>query len=357
MNEVFEKVLYIGPQKEFGGIGSVLEVYSKNIKNFNFIPTYPSPSSLNSGFKFKIYRITFFLKSVLLISKTLMFRKQIKILHIHSAANGSFFRKSVICFLGKIFRKKVIFHIHSGNFPTFYDKSGILKRYIKQTLKISDAVICLSKQWEDYYSNDLKLANTTIISNPVEIDQNEKVKKNTDGVIQLLFLGKVCDAKGVFDLIHFLESNKYFLNNKIKLTIAGNGEVDRLKPFLCQHIEFIGWVTDELKKKAISDCDIYILPSYFEGLPISILEAMASSKPIIATNVGGIPSIVSNKFNGWLIQPVSAKELEKVFEDIFNDMNILKIYGANSLKEAQKYRPEVIMEDLSKLYNALLTGG
>ena len=354
MLEIFENILYVGPEKKYGGIGSVIDVYSKNIKNFKFIPTYPSPSSLNSGFRFKIYRIYFFLKSILLISKALLTDKRIKLLHIHSAHKGSFFRKSIICYIGRIWGKKIVFHIHSGNFPSFYKHSGIFKYFIRKTLIGCNAVVCLSEQWEEYYIKELGLSNIKIIGNPIQLDRIEGFKRNTDGVIRLLFLGKVCDAKGIFDLIEFLKNNRYFKENRIQLTIAGNGEVERLKPLLDRNIEFIGWINDARKEEAFAACDIYVLPSYYEGLPISILEAMASSKPIISTNVGGIPSILQNGFNGWLIEPVSFKELDRVFEEIFTNMDILELYASNSFIESKKYSPDVIINKLSLLYQSIL---
>src|SRR5690348_16280759 len=148
MNSIFESVLYVGPEKEYGGMGSVLEIYSQQIKDFKFIPTYPSPSTVNRGIKFKIRRLTFFIQHIVLYIKTLIFDKKIRIVHIHTAHKGSFYRKSIICHLAKLLRKKVVLHIHSGNFKSFYAKSRI-KPYIRYTLRRCDALICLSPQWEE----------------------------------------------------------------------------------------------------------------------------------------------------------------------------------------------------------------
>ena len=350
MDSIFAKVLYFGPENELGGVGSVLEIYKRNICHYNFIPTYPSNHRKS--------KITFFIKSIFKNIRLLVFNRKIKILHLHSASKGSFIRKSIICIIGKLSGRKIIFHMHSGGFESYYNNSGLLKPYIKYILHASDGVICLSKQWFEFYSSGMHLTNVSIIGNPVEENYCEKNQQHTE-TLRLLFLGKICDDKGIFGLINYLKTNKYFLEDQIKLDIGGNGEDERLMkvlndPILNKHIESHGWVNGEVKKKMICECDIFILPSYVEGLPVSILEAMAGGKPIIATNVGGIPSIVINDYNGWLIDPGAFHQLDIVFEQIFSNENICTKYGANSSVEAKKYTPEVVLAELSTLYKSLV---
>jgi glycosyltransferase involved in cell wall biosynthesis len=350
MDTIFGKVLFVGPENELGGVGSVLEIYKKNIHHFNFIPTYPSDN--------KESKITFFIKSIFKNIRLLLLDRNIKILHLHSASKGSFIRKSIICIIGKLSGKKIVFHMHSGGFEYYYKNSGILKPYIKYILHSSDSIICLSKQWLEFYSKGMRLSNVSVIGNPVEAG-NCEIKNSNIKTLRLLFLGKICDDKGIFGLIDYLKTNRYFLDYQIKLDIGGNGEDERLMkllndPVLNKHIESHGWVNGEVKKKMICDCDIFILPSYVEGLPVSILEAMASSKPVIATNVGGIPSIVINNYNGWLIDPGAFHQLDIVFEQIFSNENICSKYSANSFREARKYQPEVILAELATLYKSLI---
>ena len=97
----------------------------------------------------------------------------------------------------------------------------------------------------------------------------------------------------------------------------------------------MGWVQNEAKQSTICSCDIYVLPSYFEGLPVSILEAMAMGKPIIATNVGGIPSIVQNGYNGWLFSPGKFNELNKIFDEIFITISPFIIGGTDAITFVQ----------------------
>jgi glycosyltransferase involved in cell wall biosynthesis len=359
MDNVFKKVLYVGPINEFGGIGAVLDMYSKYIKDFTYLSTYPTKSFGSLRFVTQLYNIVYFIGSIFRLIWILIINKNIEIIHLHTALKGSFVRKSIIALIGKMFRKKIVFHIHSGGFRKFYIETKIFKPVIRKILQKWDAVICLSSQWQEFYIKELHLQNTKVIGNPIEHSAMVNVNRKFNYPLQLLFLGKVCDEKGIFDLIHYLNNNRHFINNRIKLIIAGNGEIDRLKMTLKKldndtKIEFIGWVSGTAKNKVLSECDIYILPSYFEGLPVSILEAMSFGKPIISTNVGGVPSIVSHQDNGWLFEPGAFECLDRIFDDILECPDILNNYGNNSLKTVHRYYPQVIFKELAALYHSIL---
>ena len=139
-------VLYIGPdhKNHRGGIGAVIDVYSKHITPFKFIPTYVTKSFSK--------QFTTYVTAVFKLIWILLTDREIKILHIHHASRGSFMRKSLLVLIGKIFGKKIILHIHGGGFHNFYNRSKLLKPIIRWALESSDAVICLSEMWKKYYS-------------------------------------------------------------------------------------------------------------------------------------------------------------------------------------------------------------
>ena len=351
MENIFNKVLFIAPYDKYGGIGAVLRTYAKHMKGFKCIITYPSIPIKS--------KTLFYLLSVAQVIKTLLLDTSIKIIHLHSASNGSFVRKSLIALIGMAFRKKIIFHLHGGAFKSFYSRASIFKPGIRMVLKKSDTVICLSKQWHDYYSNTLSLKNVVSISNPVELSEGEDYFR-VGPVVNLLFLGRICDDKGIFNLIEYLRTSKYFIEDRLKLFIGGVGEHERLlniisDPSFNSNITYHGWVDDNVKRQLLEEADVFILPSHFEGLPVSILEAMAFRKPIIATDVGGISSIVKNGVNGWLLNPKNLKQLDLVFAEIFDNRPLLYSYGLNSYREASKYSSKEVIKSLSYIYESLCT--
>ncbi|MBL7700300.1 MAG: glycosyltransferase family 4 protein [Chitinophagaceae bacterium] len=346
-------VLYIGPdhRNHRGGIGAVLDVYSKNITPFKFIPTYVTKSFPK---QFAVYVSAIFKLIWICITD-----RQVKILHIHHASRGSFMRKSLLVLIGKIFGKKIILHIHGGGFHNFYKRSRLMKPVIRWALQTSDAVICLSEMWKKYYSSTFTLKRLVIINNVIEKPSITTHVQN--GTLNLLFLGHINQKKGVFDLLQVLASNRDQFKHKVKVTFGGIGEVERLEKEISENnfngdVNFAGWVNGEKKAELLNKCDVYILPSYFEALPISILEAMSYGKPVISTFIGGIPEIVKPGFNGWLFEPGDKSALGTIIAEAMSNKELLKQYGSNSLSIAKNYTPESVFQSLKELYQQILTG-
>jgi glycosyltransferase involved in cell wall biosynthesis len=115
-----------------------------------------------------------------------------------------------------------------------------------------------------------------------------------------------------------------------------------------------GWIENEAKSRLMNMMDIFILPSYIEALPMSILEAMSYAKPIISTKVGGIPSLVKEEYNGWLYNPSQIKQLDKIFDEIFADKTKLQVFGNNSRAEVLKYDIQSVALQLNSIYTDVL---
>ena len=348
-----KEVLYIGPDYKGhrGGIGAVLDTYSANIKPFKFIASYRNISGLK--------RQLVFVKAVFGLLSLLIKDKDIKIVHIHSAQKGSFMRKSILLLISQFFGKKVILHIHGSMFDIFYKNAGILRPYIRFIFRRADAVVSLSDKWNEYFAKTFTIKKLVILKNVIEKPAIAPVFHAVDGPVKLLFLGLIGQRKGLFDLLKVLERHHELFKGKLVLTIGGNGEVDRLTKTLTEHhpdgdVLFAGWVVGEQKNQLLRDCDIYILPSHNEGLPISILEAMAFGKPVISTTIGGIPEIVIPGKNGWLFNPGDLNALAAILSEVVSKRELLREYGEQSLLLSENYTPEAVMGSLRNLYNELL---
>jgi len=353
-SDLTSKILTIGPdyRNHRGGVGAVIEVYSRYFEKFNFIPSYKPGSGL--------YKVAVFILGLIKLVYTLITNREIVIIHIHGASYGSFYRKYVVFIIGKyIFRKKIIYHIHGGGFQLFYNKSNSFsKRLIEKLLGQSNFVICVSQSWYEYYVRNFKFQAIELLPNI--IDYPTILKKSSEtGNITFLYLGLICEQKGIFDLLKVIVKNKEQYRGKIKLLIGGNGETHRLMDLIEKHkindiVEFLGWITKEDKINALNMADVYILPSYNEGLPISILEAMSYGRAIISTNVGGIPEIVRNKENGLIIEPGNQEQLEQSLDYFLENPEDIKKYGAVSVKLVQNYLPDSVLGKLFDIYKTVL---
>lgn len=345
---IFDNVLYIGPDiKGRGGIASVLASYEKMIPDFHYISSNSRKGTMMGVFA---------LMKLMLLLPYFCYLKGIKIVHIHGASRKSFVRKSIIIRFAKLMRRKVIFHCHGGEFKSYVAEIGESK--VLNVLSKCDAIVVLSQKWVDYFKGDLGLKNVFVINNIVEpaqlFDENLKPTKE----LKLLFLGAICDNKGIFDLLDVIATNKAEFIGRIKLYIGGNGEVERLQSVISQKqlaeiVEYVGWVTGEDKNRLLKDCDIVMLPSYIEGLPITLLEAMAYAKPSITTNVGGIPEIVESGKNGVIITPGDKKALYEAIRLFMDNPQLIAEYGNDGLNRVKDYYPQSVKNQLENLYKQL----
>ena len=242
----------------------------------------------------------------------------------------------------------------------FYEKSNrFSKRLIKLFLRKADLVICLSQSWLEYFSTNHKTRDLVFLPNMIDYPQKCENRRE-HSTINFLFLGLVTESKGIFDLINVIAKNKDKFRNKIRLLIGGNGKTEQLTDLINKYeiediVEFLGWVNGDNKISALNSSNVYILPSYIEGSPVSILEAMSYGMAIIATNIGGIPELVKNKENGLLIEPGNLDQIEKALNYFVMNPGLIESYGAVSEMMIQKHLPDSVLKKLIDIYQPVLS--
>jgi glycosyltransferase involved in cell wall biosynthesis len=233
--------------------------------------------------------------------------KKISVVLIFTADGWSFIEKGTMSILAKLFCKKVIIAPRSGLVVNDIEKSSFLRKFIPYVLDNVDFVVCQGDTWKSFYSNlsNSNLDKFIVINNWIDHSVYSASKTNKD-CIQILFLAWVDKNKGIYDLINALN---YLKNDNYCLNIAGDGQAMSECIILAKtlgitnKINFLSWVVGSDKFDLLAKSDIFVLPSYFEGYPNSLIEAMASSCAVIATNVGSIPDLIINKHNGLIFKP------------------------------------------------------
>lgn len=352
--EISSKVLTVGLQYQNhrGGIGGVIEVYQNYFANFNFICTYGITNSKSE--------IVFnFMRSIVNLFAILIKNKKIELVHIHGAAKGSVFRKYVVFNICKrVFGKKVIYHSHASEMEVFFQRSPpIVKWLCRDFFNSVDIVICLSRSWESFYTANFNCKKIEILENIVPEQPLKKVKPRSVP-LRLLFLGRIGQRKGIFDLVEVISENKHEFEDKIRLTIGGDGEGAKLTKIIEEQrlqklIDYRGWISGRQKEELLQCCDVYILPSYNEGLPISILEAMSYGLVIVSTTVGGIPEIINDNKNGYLFEPGDKKEILGIIRRLMEGGDLFDKYRNRSYEVITDYYPSKVIPKLEKIYRSL----
>lgn len=351
--KISEKIISVGPNYKDprGGIALVVDNYDKYIfESFKYVANSCEGSMLS-----KIFCL---LKSIAIFAFKLMCDREIKIVHIHTASYISFERSSLFLFLGLLFNKTVIMHVHGG---AIIDYCNQKTRFVKLVLRKCKKVFVLGNIWKEYFEETIGLNNVEVLENVIPVPCSS-VKKCTfgDGKLHFLFLGRIVKEKGVRELINSIADNKAYFFDKIVIHIGGEGEDaqylrDLINKFdIHDIVKMEGWLVGNSKESLLNNCDVFILPSYFEALPISILEAMSFEMPIIATCVGGIPTIVKHGVNGYLISPKSKESIVSGIKFFIDNKEKIKEFGSVSHDIVERYYPYNVSNHLQKVYTELL---
>lgn len=328
-----------------GGVAAVENVYSTFYQPFNHVTT-----TVTNG---QVKKLLVLCKAILQFLYWMLFHPEIKIVHVQGSVGASFWRKAIFIYIAKFFHKKVVWHMHAGRFAVFYQQH----RYaVRKVVNKSDVIIALSEYWKEYFKNEFPTKRVEIIKNVISAP---RVHKQQTDYFTLLFLGLLGKNKGIYDLLECIRDHKVEFQGKLQLYIGGNGEIEHVKQLIKEYgiadiTIFEGWVSGDKKIELLNKSDAYILPSYKEGLPISILEAMSYGMPIISTPVGGIPEIVSNGENGYLVEPGNKEDIYIAIISLLNDSDLRNRMGRISLSRVGEHLPEYVEKQLETLYDSLL---
>ena len=244
----------------------------------------------------------------------------------------------------------------------FYNESSKLVRWVfKDFFNNVDVIICLSTSWKKFFEKNFNARHIIILENIVEEVQFVRQERVANTYITFLFLGALGERKGIFDLLEVIASNKDKYSDYIKVVVGGNGEIRRFKEFVNKYelndiVSYRGWISGNEKLELLKESDVYILPSYNEGLPLSILEAMSYNMPIISTSVGGIPEVVVHLQNGYLIEPGNKVQIKSAIDHFIDNPNLIYSYGNSSSKLVKPYYASMVIPKLEKIYKEILHG-
>lgn len=343
------KVLMIGPDRSVhGGISGVVNNYYEAGLNRRIDLCYIGTMVEGSGGR-KL------LRAVIAYFSFLVKLPRYRIVHVNMASDTSFYRKSVFIWTAKLFRKKVVIHQHGGNFPDFYQKT--LRRagraYVKRTIALGDAFLVLGTAWKDFFGGIIDREIITVLPDAVELPTP---RQKQYGVHKLLFLGRLCREKGIGELLSVMPQLRSRFPD-VQLYLGGIWEDEKLKEralSMGECVTDLGWVSGSAKQKILQKCDIFVMPSYFEGQSVSILEAMANRCAVAASDTGGIPDMIVDGQTGVLMPPKNAEALRDRLLLLLSDPELCRKLGENARKKVEaEFSMEQNIKQLLAVYQAI----
>lgn len=334
-----------------GGMLSVIEGYLRDGVferwGVEFVPTHvEGPVSKKIWTFLKAFAYVFMLAV----------RGRIALLHCHVSMGGSFWRKFALASLGRCFGIPVILHLHGSETKQFYIAlPSFAKRIVARQLSAASVVFVLSQSWRSFVLEVAPKAQVVVLPNYVGLPDEPAEKPSPDANINVLFLGLVGDRKGVYDLLPAFAAALKTVP-QLFLRIGGNGEVEKAQALVDElglqaNVDCLGWISGDAKNDLLRAADIFVLPSYNEGLPVSILEAMSWGLPVITTTVGGIPELIKDHANGFLISPGDIPALQNLLEQLGDNPDIRRRIGLAARESIKReYSKEAILPILSSVY-------
>lgn len=300
------------------------------------------------------------LAALKLISLGLLGR--IHLLHVHLAAGGSWLRKYVLFSIARLLGIPVVVHIHSGRFADYWSTaSPFAARSITRLLSGSARIITLSQAYRktiverlpEVRDRVLVLANATPARRPV-------AAQSDDPRVTITFLGVLARLKGVDDLIAAL--GRMHTPTAWQAVLAGHGDIDGYRKQaeeagVADRVEFPGWLDEHGVDALLARTSVFVLPSYSEGLPMSILEAFAAGLPVVATPLPAIVDVVHEGRNGCLVTAGDVAGLSNVLARLVEDAALRRRLGQAAFADhAAHYAIEPYVERLVSVWRSACDG-
>jgi glycosyltransferase involved in cell wall biosynthesis len=265
-----------------------------------------------------------------------------------SFSSRSILRDAVYIMLAKLLRKKVI--VFYRGWDSLYANQASQKILFKKVFMTTNASIVLSQyqmnkllKWG--YTGKIFIESTLVDDddvfssiNPTSIISKVNARNETDDYEnKLLYLGRLEKTKGIFELIEgFRKLSKIY---PLKLTIAGDGTAEHeLKKVVSDYgltnVQFVGFIEGINKIQVYSDADIFILPSYSEGMPNAVIEAMAFGLPVLTTPVGGLVDFFQDGINGYFIQKKNSDSIVEGYNKIIRSRALFLEIALNNHRQA-----------------------
>lgn len=344
------KILLVSPYsaKKVGGIGT----WTKSIIDYIQTSEFKELKLQNTAiwFKSNVYRNHFFqlfisiIDSILILIRLLfnLFFYKPDVIHYTSSSGNALLKDNIAINLAHLFNTKFVIHFRFGRIPSLSKNNNLEWKRLCKVIKKADETIVIDNR--SYITlKQAKLNNIYCLPNPISsavkrLAISNKINNKIKG--KVVFVGHIIKTKGVFELVKACCK----LNNVLELVMLGPvtndtkcelQKIANLRKNIAW-LQFKGEVKREEVLEELKNTSIMCLPSYTEGFPNSILEAMALACPIVSTNVGAIPEMLSNGA-GICIEPRNIEQLQKAIEFMLKNQE-------NALKMGEKARQRVLNE-------------
>ena len=348
-------VLQLGPALDVrGGVSSVEKLIAG--QPAAHVRVTHVATMTDGGF---VPKLRVFLRSIVQLRRAIK-RDPKLIVHIHFSSRGSTLRKIILVWITLQAGRPLVLHAHGSVFDAFFDGLPKLgKAIVRWTYRQADCFIVLSSQWKRFYVDRFGLSESQVVvlCNPAALPATTPDRSDRSKT-QFLFLGRIGERKGSFDLLEAFKRLPEPVRAGARLVFAGDGEVEALRAAarpLGDAVQVHSWINSAQRDELLVQSDVFALPSYNEGVPMAMLEAMAYGLPIIATPVGGIPDAVTHDVEALLVEAGAIDQLSSALRRMIVEPELRRTMGRHARARAERCDIKQYSLELGRIYRRLLT--
>jgi glycosyltransferase involved in cell wall biosynthesis len=256
--------------------------------------------------------------------------------HVNMAERLSLLRKGSIMMLCRALGVPVVLHLHAAQLHHFYHSlPASLKRATRWLFSLPASVVVLGTASRRFVVEELGVpgGRVEILNNGVPEPAQPRERAAEGAPRRVLFLGNLSERKGVSDLLQAL-ARPSVRDTSLQVTFAGGGDVPAYEEQARQlgidgFVRFEGWVGQDDVARLMARSDVLVLPSYDEGLPLVILEALANGVAVVCTPVGEIPSVLTDGVNACFVNPGDVDGIAACLTQVLRDPALMESLGRN----------------------------
>lgn len=272
----------------------------------------------------------------------LLVTRRTDVVHVHLAQGGSVVRKGVVLWAARLGGVPALVHAHSFAFGTWYDGLRESAQKIVRRALPADRWLVLGDSLVGEYSSRLRLSDgqVFVLHNPV-LPPDASANRDTARVTAL-FLGRHGPRKGSYDLVAALAAlaaDRPGLADRLQVVAAGDGEVAEVRAAasaagVTDVLQVNDWVDATTRNALLAAADVFVLPSYDEGLPMALLEAMGCGLAPVVTPVGAIGEVVTDEVDALLVAPGDVAGLGAALDRLVVDAGLRERLGRAAQRRA-----------------------
>jgi glycosyltransferase involved in cell wall biosynthesis len=284
----------------------------------------------------------------------LLARHRRAVLHVHSEPGAGFWRDAAFMAAAAAMRCPVVLQLHGSGFDRFYDQASSPARLlIELAFARAACVVAPCESMGIWIRSVARRARVACVPPPVAPPAAGTPQQERSPMV--LFLGKLEAQKGVFELVDAVAAVRAAVPD-VRLVCAGEGERAPVlrhaeRRGIADAVKFTGWVGPSGKRVLLDSAAVLALPSYAEGMPMSLLEAMAAGVPVVASAVGGVPEVVADGVSGLLVAPGDTATLSRSLRRLLLDRELAARVGAAARETVRaRFAPEKALARLEEVY-------